>query len=135
MASIFSKIVKGEIPSYKIAEDARFYAFLDIRPVQKGHCLVIPKTEVDYIFDLPSEEAGALFCFAQKVAKALKMVVPCQRVGVMVIGMEVPHAHIHLIPINQEQDMDLSRPRCEMTPEAFMALASQVLHAYNTLEG
>jgi len=134
MASIFSKIVRGEIPSYKIAEDERFYAFLDIHPVQKGHCLVIPKAEIDYIFDLPAEEVGALFCFAQKVAKALKTVVPCQRVGVLVIGMEVPHAHIHLIPISQERDMDLSRPRLEMTSEAFMALASQILHAYNTLE-
>ena len=106
MASVFSKIVAGEIPSYKVAEDEQYYAFLDINPVVKGHTLVIPKHEVNYIFDLPQEEYEGLWAFARKVAKAMKNVMPCERIGVAVMGLEVPHAHIHLLPINKESDMN-----------------------------
>lgn len=114
MASIFSKIVSGEIPSWKIAEESRFYAFLDINPLTKGHTLVIPKVETDYIFDLESEEFSALFSFAQKVGIAIKEAIPCKRVGVAVLGMEVPHAHIHLIPLNNESDLDFSREKLKI---------------------
>lgn len=106
MASIFSKIVAGEIPSYKVAEDDRHYAFLDISPLAPGHTLVIPKREVDYIFDLSDEEYAALQLFAKRVATAQKKALPCKRIGVAVLGMEVPHAHIHLVPLNSEADMD-----------------------------
>jgi len=131
MATIFSRIVQGEIPSYKIAEDDRFFAFLDINPIQCGHTLVIPKREIDYIFDLPPEEAGALFIFTQRVAKAIQQVVTCKRIGVAVLGMEVPHAHIHLVPIIHERDLSFSRPRCTMTHEAFSELAQQISNAFN----
>ena len=130
MPSIFSKIVQGEIPSYKIAEDDRFYAFLDINPMQRGHTLVIPKREVDYIFDLPQEEAGALFIFAQRVAHAIQKVVPCKRIGVAVLGMEVPHAHIHLVPLTHERDIDFSKPKCAATPMEFMQLAADISKAF-----
>ena len=106
MATIFSKIAAGEIPSYKCAEDENYYAFLDINPLAKGHTLVIPKHEVNYIFDIEDEEYKGLWAFAKKVAVALKAAVPCERIGVAVIGLEVPHAHIHLVPINKESDMD-----------------------------
>jgi len=131
MSSIFTKIVQGEIPSYKIVEDDRFYAFLDIRPIQRGHTLVIPKREVDYLFDLPAEEVGALFMFAQRVALAIEQVVPCKRVGVAVLGMEVPHAHIHLVPLTHERDLNFSAPAYAMTPEAFTELAQQISNAFN----
>jgi histidine triad (HIT) family protein len=113
MPSIFSRIVAGEIPSYKIAEDDRFYAFLDISPMTKGHTLVIPKQETDYIFDLDDTTLKDMVVFAKKVAKAIEKAVACKRVGMMVIGLEVPHAHIHLIPVNKEADMNLSNPRVE----------------------
>ena len=100
MASIFSKIVKGEIPSYKVAEDEYYYAFLDINPLQKGHTLVIPKKETDYLFDLSDEELAGLMVFAKKVARAIGKTIPCQRVGVAVLGLDVPHAHVHLVPLN-----------------------------------
>ena len=132
MPSIFTKIVQGEIPSYKVAEDDRFYAFLDINPIQRGHTLVIPKREVDYIFDLSQEEAGALFIFAQRVAKAVKEVIPCKRIGVAVLGLEVPHAHIHLIPLNGERDIDFSRPRCVLTHQEFSQLAQNISKAFNS---
>jgi histidine triad (HIT) family protein len=131
MSSIFTKIVKGEIPSYKVAENENFFAFLDIHPMQRGHTLVIPKREVDYIFDLSAEEAGALFIFAQKVANAIQQVIPCQRVGVAVLGMEVPHAHIHLVPINHNSDIDFSKPKFAFTPEAFDALAQDISKAFS----
>ena len=105
MATIFSRIAAGEIPSYKVAEDDRHYAFLDINPMARGHVLVIPRREVDYLFDLSADEYAALMEFARKTALRIKAAIPCQRVGVAVIGMEVPHAHIHLIPINSESDM------------------------------
>jgi histidine triad (HIT) family protein len=132
MATIFSRIVQGEIPSYKVAEDDRFYAFLDINPVQEGHTLVIPKRETNYIFDLPPDEAGALFIFAQRVAKAIKQVVTCKRIGVAVIGLEVPHAHIHLVPITHEGDLNFSKNRCKLPPETFAELARNISHSFNT---
>ena len=111
MASIFTKIVNGDIPSYKIAEDENYYAFLDINPLAKGHTLVIPKKEVDYIFDIGEELYKGLFAFARKVAPAIEKVIPCKRIGLTVIGLEVPHAHIHLIPINSIYDMDFKQPK------------------------
>ena len=126
MATIFTKIVRGEIPSYKIAEDERYYAFLDINPLAKGHTLVIPKQEIDYIFDLDAELLGGMMVFAQKVAKALKQTVPCNRVGVAVLGLEVPHAHIHLIPLNRESDINFSNPKLKLTVEDFETLANEI---------
>ena len=108
MATIFSRIIAGEIPCYKVAEDERFFAFLDINPLVKGHTLVIPKQEIDYIFDLSDDDLAAMHVFAKSVARAIEKAVPCKRVGVAVMGLEVPHAHIHLIPINKESDMIIS---------------------------
>jgi histidine triad (HIT) family protein len=126
MASIFTKIIRGEIPSYKIAEDDRFFAFLDINPVGKGHTLVVPKEETDYLFDLNPALLGDLMQFAQKIAHALKRTVACKRVGVVVMGLEVPHAHIHLIPMNSEADIDFRKPKPTLTPEEFTALANEI---------
>jgi len=111
MASIFTRIISGEIPCYKIAEDDRFFAFLDISPLAKGHTLVVPKTEVDYIFDIEDQHHKDLWNFAKKVAQALKKAVPCKRIGIAVIGLEVPHAHIHLIPMNKVSDMNFASPK------------------------
>ena len=124
MATIFTKIAKGEIPSYKVAENDDFYAFLDINPMVKGHTLVIPKREVDYIFDLEDDELAGLHLFAKKVAKALKTAFPCQRIGMAVLGMEVPHTHIHLIPLQKESDMLFSNPKLTFTPEEFAEIAA-----------
>lgn len=126
MASIFSKIVAGEIPSYKVAEDEDYYAFLDISPVAKGHTLVIPKHEVNYIFDLDSEEYAGLWQFARRVAKAMKQVLPCQRIGVAVMGLEVPHAHIHLVPINKESDMNFFKEKLSLPADEMAAIAGKV---------
>lgn len=126
MATIFTKIVKGEIPSYKIAEDDRYFAFLDINPLAKGHTLVIPKQETDYIFDLDAQLLGGMMVFAQKVAKALKQTIPCNRVGVAVLGLEVPHAHIHLIPLNRESDINFSNPKLKLTDVEFEVLANEI---------
>lgn len=126
MSSIFSKIVSGEIPSYKVAEDERFLAFLDIFPLAKGHTLVIPKKETDYLFDMESEEYMALWAFAQKVAKAQKQVIPCERIGVAVIGLEVPHAHIHLIPIDSVADIDFSRPKMKFSEGEMREVAAKI---------
>ena len=126
MASIFSRIVAGEIPSYKIAEDDKFFAFLDINPMTKGHTLVIPKQEVDYIYDLDDETIGAMNIFAKKVAKAIQKAVPCKRIGIMVLGMEVPHAHIHLIPISKESDMLLSNPKLKLEQAEFEMTADKI---------
>ena len=117
MATIFSKIAAGEIPSYKVAEDDRHFAFLDINPVAPGHVLCIPRREVDYLFDLTDEEYTALQLFAKRVAEAMKKALPCKRIGVAVLGMEVPHAHIHLVPLNSEQDMNFFRPKLTLSPE------------------
>lgn len=126
MASIFSKIAAGEIPSYKIAEDDRFFAFLDINPMMKGHTLIIPKLETDYIFDLDDKTLGDMNVFAKKIAIAIRKAVPCKRVGVMILGMEVPHAHIHLIPINKESDMILSNPRIKLEQSDFEEIAKAI---------
>lgn len=126
MATIFTKIIKGEIPSYKIAENDQFYAFLDINPLSKGHTLVIPKREVDYIFDLEDDELAAMHVFAKHIAKALEIAIPCKRIGVAVMGLEVPHAHIHLIPITKESDMIISNPKLKLTSEEFIEIASKI---------
>jgi len=126
MASIFSRIIAGEIPSYKIAEDDKFFAFLDINPMAKGHTLVIPKQEVDYIYDLDDTTVGEMNVFAKKVAKAIEKAVPCKRIGIMVLGMEVPHAHIHLIPINRESDMLLSNPKLKLEQSEFEMIADKI---------
>jgi histidine triad (HIT) family protein len=126
MSSIFSKIAKGEIPSYKIAENERYYAFLDINPVAKGHTLVIPKKETDYIFDLESDDLSGLILFAQKVAKGIASAIPCKRVGVTVIGLEVPHAHIHLVPLNSESDLDFRKPKLKLDKEEMEAISLSI---------
>lgn len=126
MTSIFSKIVAGEIPSYKVAEDENYYAFLDISPVAKGHTLVIPKHEVNYIFDLDGEEYAGLWQFARRVAKAMKQVLPCQRIGVAVMGLEVPHAHIHLVPINKESDMNFFKEKLSLPADEMAAIAGKI---------
>ena len=133
MASVFTRIANGEIPSYKVAESSDYYAFLDISPMAAGHTLVIPKHEVDYIFDLDSAEYAGLWAFAQKVAKALKEAVPCKRVGVAVLGMEVPHAHIHLVPLQSEQDLDFRKEKVTLTPDEFKATAESISKAFSTL--
>lgn len=126
MATIFSRIVKGEIPSYKIAEDERYYAFLDINPVAEGHTLVITKKEVDYLFDVDDDTLAGLTLFSKRVAKAIEKAVPCKRVGVAVLGLEVPHAHIHLIPLNKEADFEFFKPKLKLTPERFKEIAEKI---------
>lgn len=126
MPTIFSKIVAGEIPSYKVAEDEKHYAFLDINPVAPGHTLVIPKQEVDYIFDLNDDDYRDLQLFAKRVAEAIKQAMPCKRVGVAVMGLEVPHAHIHLIPINEESDMNFFKEKATLSPEEMSQIASKI---------
>lgn len=127
MATIFTKIVKGEIPSYKIFEDEHFYAFLDISPMAKGHTLVIPKKEVDYLFDIDDEMLKEMIVLSKKIAKAIEKAIECNRVGVMVVGLEVPHAHIHLIPIQSEGDMNLSNKRVELSKEEFEKIANDIV--------
>ncbi len=126
MASIFTKIVTGEIPSYKIAEDERFYAFLDINPLAKGHTLVIPKKEVDKLFDLDDQTYADLWLYSKKIADALEQVISCERIGVAVVGLEVPHAHIHLVPINGIYDIDFSKPKLKFSSEEFEIIAQQI---------
>lgn len=126
MAGIFARIASGEIPSYKIAENDRFFAFLDINPLAKGHTLVIPKQETDYIFDLDSEDYRDLWLFAKHVAKAINQVVPCIKVGIAVIGLEVPHAHIHLVPLNTMEDINFSRPKLSFPAEEMKQLANEI---------
>lgn len=126
MASIFSRIVAGEIPCYKVAEDDRYFAFLDISPVAKGHTLVIPKQEVDYIFDLDDEAYSGLMAFARRVARALEGAVACKRVGVAVMGLEVPHAHIHLVPITTEGDMNFFREKLSLPADEMAEIAAKI---------
>jgi len=126
MAGLFARIASGEIPSYKIAEDDRFFAFLDINPLAKGHTLVIPKQEIDYLFDMDEEMYNDLWAFAMRVAKAVKKVVPCIKVGVAVIGLEVPHAHIHLVPMNTMDDINFSRPKLTLPADEMKQLASEI---------
>lgn len=131
MASIFSRIVAGEIPSWKVAEDGHFYAFLDINPQAEGHTLVIPKKEVDYIFDLDDETYTGLWQFAGRVAKAVREAVPCKRVGVAVLGMEVPHAHIHLVPLQTEADLDFRKEKKQLSSERFAEIAAAIAAAFD----
>jgi len=126
MASIFTKIINGEIPCYKIAEDENFFAFLDINPMSKGHALVVPKLEVDYIFDLPQEQYQGLMRFSKKVGLAIEKVIPCQRIGMMVFGLEVPHAHVHLIPITEASDMSITKPKLKLEQQEFVEIASKI---------
>lgn len=126
MASIFSRIAAGEIPSYRVAESDKFYAFLDINPVAPGHTLVIPKREVDYIFDMEDDELAELQIFAKKVAKGIGKALPCKKVGQAVIGLEVPHAHIHLVPIKQEADMNFWKEHVKLSPEEMEAIAQSI---------
>ena len=130
MASIFSRIVAGEIPCYKVAEDEKYFAFLDISPMAKGHTLVIPKHEVDYIFDLDDEEYAGLTAFAKKVAAAMKKVMPCKRIGVAVLGLEVPHTHIHLVPINKESDMNFFKEKLSLPAEEMAEIAAKIAGAF-----
>ena len=130
MASIFTRIVRGEIPSYKIAETDSYLAFLDIFPLAKGHILVIPKQEIDYIFDLDDATLAGLMTFAKKVAIAQREVVPCLRIGVAVIGVEVPHAHVHLVPLNTIGDINFERPKLQLPQESFAELAAAISTAY-----
>lgn len=126
MATIFSRIIAGEIPSYKVAEDDRFYAFLDINPLTKGHTLVVPKEEVDYLFDLDDQQLGDMMIFAKRVAAQIKQQIDCARVAVVVLGLEVPHAHIHLIPIQSEKDVDFHREKLHLSPEEFAEIAAKI---------
>ncbi|GET30757.1 HIT family protein [Prolixibacter sp. SD074] len=126
MASIFTKIVEGEIPAYKVAEDDNYLAFLDILPLAKGHVLVIPKKEVDYLFDLDDELYAGLQLFAKRVAVALKKAIPCKKVGVAVLGLEVPHAHIHLVPMQNEKDINFSNPKLKPSEEEFKEITKKI---------
>jgi len=130
MASIFTKIIHGEIPCYKVAEDEKFFAFLDIRPLAKGHTLVVPKQETDYIFDLDDDLLGEMIKFSKRVGLAIEKVVPCKRMGMTVLGLEVPHAHIHLVPINSVYDIDFKKPAVEMSQEDFTELADKITAAF-----
>ena len=131
MASIFSKIAAGEIPSHFVAQNDKFFAFLDINPVANGHVLVIPKKEIDYIFDIDDDTLGEMMVFAKKVAKALKSAVPCRKVGVSVIGLEVPHAHIHLVPMTDEKDMDFRKKKLNPTSEQLSGTAAKIRAEYD----
>ena len=130
MASLFSRIVNGEIPSYKVAEDENYLAFLDINPLVNGHVLVIPKKEVDYIFDLEDELYQGLWLFSQRVSKAIKKAVPCKRIGVAVIGLEVPHAHIHLIPMNRVSDMNFASPKLSPSKEELQEVSEKISNQF-----
>lgn len=130
--TIFSKIIAGEIPSYKCAEDDRFYAFLDINPVAQGHTLVVPKREEDYIFDLSDDELAAMAVFAKRVARAIKAAFPCRKVGMAVLGLEVNHAHIHLIPLQSEGDMDFRKEKLQLAPEVMADTAARILSAFES---
>ncbi|MEN8223926.1 MAG: HIT family protein [Bacteroidota bacterium] len=130
MSSIFSKIILGEIPSYKVAEDDQFFAFLDIRPLARGHTLVVPKQETDYIFDLDDALLGDMIKFSKKVGLAIEKVVPCKRMGMSVLGLEVPHAHIHLVPINSVYDIDFKKAPVKMSTEDFVKLAGEIADAF-----
>lgn len=127
MATIFSRIISGEIPNYKVAEDDRFYAFLDVKPLKKGHTLVVPKQEVDYIFDLDDKTLGDMMIFAKKVAAKIKEGMGSKKVAVVVIGLEVPHAHIHLIPLDHESDIDFKKERLQLSPEQFQATLDSLM--------
>ena len=124
--TIFRRIIAGEIPSYKVAENSDYYAFLDINPIKKGHVLVVPKKEVDYLFDLDDKTLGELMIFSKRVANAMKKAIPCKRIGVTVIGLEVPHAHVHLVPIIKESDILFNKPKQNLSPEEFKEIATHI---------
>lgn len=126
MATVFTKIIRGEIPCYKIAEDKRYFAFLDINPLMAGHTLVVPKNETDYIFDLSDDELSGLILFSKKVAMAIEKSIPCARIGVAVVGLEVPHAHIHLVPMNTMNDLNFKNPKLKFTPDEFSKIAKKI---------
>jgi len=126
MATIFTRIIKGEIPSYKIAETDQYLAFLDIFPLVKGHTLVIPKQEIDYIFDVEDDLLAGMMVFSKQIAKAIKAAIPCERIGVAVIGLEVPHAHIHLVPMNQMADINFTRPKLQVSSNDMEAIATAI---------
>jgi histidine triad (HIT) family protein len=131
MPTVFTRIVNGEIPCYKVAEDDRFLAFLDINPLAKGHTLVIPKKEIDYLFDVEDDLYSDMWLFSKKVALAIEKVVSCQRIGIAVLGLEVPHAHIHLVPINSVYDIDFSKPKLKLSREEFQSLAGRIAGEYD----
>lgn len=131
MATLFSRIIAGEIPSYKCAENDKFYAFLDINPLAQGHTLVVPKHEVDYLFDLSDEELAEMIVFAKRVAKAIRTAFPCRKVGMAVLGLEVNHAHIHLVPLQSEGDMDFRKPKLELSAEIMKMTADKILAEYS----
>jgi Diadenosine tetraphosphate (Ap4A) hydrolase and other HIT family hydrolases len=126
MASIFTRIINGEIPCYKVAEDERYFAFLDINPLKAGHTLVVPKQETDYIFDLSDESLAGLILFSKKVAKGIRSAYPCNRIGVAVLGLEIPHAHIHLVPMDSMEDINFKNPKLKFTPEEFKSIANSI---------
>jgi histidine triad (HIT) family protein len=126
MATIFTKIIKGEIPCYKIAENDRYFAFLDINPLKAGHTLVVPKNEVDYIFELDDDQLSGMIIFSKKVAAAIKSAIPCNRIGIAILGLEVPHAHIHLVPMNSMEDVNFRNPKLKFTPEEFKEIAKKI---------
>ena len=133
MSTIFARIASGEIPSYKIAEDDQFFAFLDINPLVKGHTLVVPKKEIDYIFDMDDEWYRDFFAFAKKVALAIEKVIECQRIGIAVVGLEVPHAHIHLVPLNDIYDIDFRKPKLSFTPQEFTETAQKICNQLSAI--
>jgi histidine triad (HIT) family protein len=126
MASLFTRIIKGEIPCYKVAEDERYFAFLDINPLRKGHTLVVPKQETDYIFDLDDDTIAGMIVFSKKIAVAIKDAIPCKRIGVAILGLEIPHAHIHLVPMDSMEDVNFKNPKLKLTPEEFKAIALKI---------
>lgn len=126
MATIFTKIINGEIPCYKIAEDKNYFAFLDINPLRAGHTLVVPKKETDYIFDLSDADVSGIILFSKKVAVAIKSIIPCNRIGVAILGLEVPHAHIHLVPMDSMDDINFKRPKLKFSPEEFKDIAAKI---------
>jgi histidine triad (HIT) family protein len=126
MATIFTKIINGDIPCYKVAEDADYFAFLDINPLREGHTLVVPKSETDYIFDLGDDQLSGLILFSKKIAKAIKKAIPCKRIGVAILGLEVPHAHIHLVPMDSMDDVNFRNPKLKFSPEEFKETAAKI---------
>jgi histidine triad (HIT) family protein len=131
MATIFTRIINGEIPCYKVAEDDNYFAFLDINPLREGHTLVVPKSETDYIFDLDDKQLSGMILFTKKVAAAIKTVIPCNRIGVAVLGLDVPHAHIHLVPLDTMADIDFKKPKLKFTPEEFKSTAEKIRSKVN----
>jgi len=126
MATIFTKIINGEIPCYKVAEDADYFSFLDINPLREGHTLVVPKKEIDYVFDLDDNQLAGLILFSKKVAAAIKRVIPCNRIGIAILGLEVPHVHVHLVPMDTMEDINFKNPKLEFSPEEFRATAEKI---------